>query len=341
MESLPENQTNLSVRPFSRDTGSALRLLIRFLQHELGNSLDNLKKRVRDAHNVSKSKFDLFMKAEPRADSAEIYERLAEEFAPDFAALSNPPQPVRVLFDLVYSNLGTGSPTPLNDDAVPAFRSLLHDDASTRGRFLPKLEGLSLLIRRSTEFVSETPETGAPRSEGYSISLLNVLPRHVGMGRHHPLFKLKQRGTQASRVVDINGAVIFQDDRFVLSGRESREQRGFQANVHFAEEQFEKYRETSDPLAGVMLGVSHARSGLGALFQLYAVPGGTLSAEEAEDPQAKQAFEELLSSIGDKIGVVNKETLLERLLEVGLLDVEAHVDDMDLTARTSLVFQYG
>lgn len=329
----------LPIQPYSLDRAAALRLLVRFLQHEHDLRLEALKTRLDHNHNLKKTAVDSFLKGTPPKDPEQAYQAIANEVAQDLQAIGDFAGPIQILFDLVYDVPAESG--AIEDSAVIGFRSLLTQNAAAEESFLPRLQGLSLMVRRSTEYVSEAGTASEAKTPGYSLSLLNVLPRGVGKGHHHPLFKIKQKGTLASRIVDISGAVVFQDDRFVLSGCELRERRPFECNVHFAAEQFDVYRTGHDPLSGVMLGVSHSKSGFGALFQLYAVPGGTLAPDES-NPEAIAAFDKLRKHIdSEAVGVMNRAVLLERLALLGIAGIESHLDEMDRLAREEVVFQYG
>ncbi|HZV21774.1 MAG TPA: hypothetical protein VE986_09550 [Hyphomicrobiales bacterium] len=208
---------------------------------------------------------------------------------------------------------------------------------------LPRLYGLSILVRPSNESVEVIQADGSEVLEyGVSVSLLNIVPEYVQAGVHHPLFKLRQRGT-GRNIIDVEGIVLCQDDRIVLSGRDDGQKRNMLASIYFRKDAAINYRNkgngrASESLYGVMLGVSNSKNHFCSLFTLFALPGGLLQGSDLQNEAAMEAFQRRYDAGRNATGVFRERDLAGVLAALGIDDAKREVAAMLKKSRSSRIF---
>lgn len=208
---------------------------------------------------------------------------------------------------------------------------------------LAQLYGLSILVRPSNETVDVLQPDGTDGLEyGVSVSLLNIVPEYVQTGDYHPLFKLRQRGT-GRNIVDIEGIVLCQDDRIVLSGRDDGQKRNMLASIYFRREAAITYRSpakgrAAESLFGVMLGVSNSKNHFCSLFTLFALPGGLVPESDLEDDRAVASFEQIYNKGRNATGVFPEREIPDVLTKLGIEDARPDVAAMLKKARGRRIF---
>ena len=179
-----------------------------------------------------------------------------------------------------------------------------------------------MIARRANEYVGDESHEEQGVTRGGSVSVLNVPPRGVQEGDHHPLFKLRQVGT-SNHPLTIEGVVVPRGDRLVLQGIEVQEQKAFSATVALSHDKWIAYRPDQDKLrteaiasSGVMLGLSSSKMPFVALFEIFAVPQSSLP--EAPSPEDLQAFDVRYEFVKDAAGVRTLEETVEALNRIGI-----------------------
>ena len=242
---------------------------------------------------------------------------------------------------------GKASKFEVVSDQVTLRRHSAHsvDDHAVRydADGLPRLGGLSVLVRPSNETVEVLHADGTETLEyGVSVSLLNVVPEYVQTGDYHPLFKLRQRGT-GRNFLDIEGIVLCQDDRIVLSGRDDGQKRNMLASIYFRREAAITYRSpakghAAESLFGVMLGVSNSKNHFCSLFTLFALPGGLVPESDLEDDRAVASFEQIYNQGRNATGVFPEREIPDVLTKLGIEDARPDVAAMLKKARGRRIF---
>ncbi len=206
----------------------------------------------------------------------------------------------------------------------------------------PRIQGLSVLVRPSNETVTRPGADGSPQLQyGVSVSLLNVVPEYVQAGHHHPLFKLHQRGT-GRQAINIEGIVLIQDDRIVLSGRDDGQRRNLLASIYFRREAAALYRNARagrppEALHGVMLGVSNSKNHFCSLFTLFALPGGLVSKDEVGSEEAMNRFRQVYQQGRSSAGVYPEDEVAALLARLGVDDGNGEVANMLRRSRDSRI----
>jgi hypothetical protein len=206
----------------------------------------------------------------------------------------------------------------------------------------PRVQGLSVLVRPSNETLTRPGADGTPQLQyGVSVSLLNIVPEYVQPGHHHPLFKLRQRGTGRQTIV-IEGIVLIQDDRIVLSGRDDGQRRNLMASIYFRRESAGIYRgvragRAAEALHGVMLGVSNSKNHFCSLFTLFALPGGLMSKDEEASEEAMSRFRQVYQQGRSSVGVYSEDEVGALLVQLGIDDGNGEVASMLRRSRDSRI----
>jgi hypothetical protein len=206
----------------------------------------------------------------------------------------------------------------------------------------PRILGLSVLVRPSNETIPRRDADGNLQPQyGVSVSLLNLVPEYVQEGQRHPLFKLRQRGT-GKQSIDIEGNVLIQDDRIVLTGRDDGQRRNMMASIYFRREAAVLYRNTrpgraAEALHGVMLGVSNAKSHFTSLFTLFALPGGLVSKDELANDEAMNRFRLIYQQGRNAAGVYPEDEVGAVLSGLGIDDGNGEVAGMLRRSRDSRI----
>ena len=185
---------------------------------------------------------------------------------------------------------------------------------------LNPLFGLSLILRASNETVpAEAHETNDP--QGWSISVVNVIPPFVQEGLNHPLFKLRQRG-QTGATTTIEGVVVARDDRFVFQGTDTRHVAcPLTRQCVCLDVGMRRFREENGaPImcTGIMLGLRSSGETFGALFELLAVPG--IEPVDKDDAVGMRNFRERYRAALEAAGVRNLRETVAELKKLGFTD---------------------
>ena len=347
------------LQPFSEDTVGALCVAIDFLMR----TVEANRSTIGGATGLDRGDVGKFLNRKALKDSRErlIYEKFggwAFSTARDRRPL---PGYMRQVFegflldgavDQVFtsppggggatSKLGKGGALVV-EDAVSLTRSsgyLSNDNATIAGASGPSnLEGLSILVRPSNEPLRD----GGVLSDAVSLSLLNVIPPHVQFGRHHPLFKLSQKGV-AGTLVDIEGILLCQSGRFVLSGRDTVERRNMIASIYVEPDSVRGFRSAGAArkggLSGVMLGLSNQRVHFGSLFKLFWIPGSFLSESDIKMKSKREAFSKLYDKLRyDTIGVYLERDVEAALASIGVEGASSTIATMLERSADDRVFR--
>ena len=230
------------------------------------------------------------------------------------------PPILRTVADSVYGEfepLDTETGKPIESPEVLRHRTMAKVDLDEAN--LKPLLGLSLILRVANETVpAEEHETSDP--QGWSISVLNVLPPFVQKGLNHPLFKLRQRG-QTGATTTIEGVVVARDDRFVFQGTDTRRRLPFNATMRLPDVGLRRFREESGaPImcTGIMLGLRSSGETFGTLFELLAVPG--IEPMDQDDAVGMRNFRERYRAALEAAGVRNLRETVAELKKLGFTD---------------------
>ena len=267
---------NLRVTPQRMES---LRMLIRWVQHEGG--LDSPGKinldTVSEKLSVTRDQLNRFLaNIGTEDDLKKRHRELAANLYPFIekrGALT--PSPRRLAED-VYGDETLGMVRGvIENPRVIGHKALTVPEPNAREQIKP-LEGLNVIVRMANEYVGDESDEEQGVTRGWSVSVLNVPPRGVQEGDHHPLFKLRQVGT-SNHPLTIEGVVVPRGDRLVLQGIEVQEQKAFSATVALSHDKWIAYRPEQDKLrteaiasSGVMLGLSSSKMPFVALFEIFA-----------------------------------------------------------------------
>lgn len=305
----------------------AVVLLIRWLQNNVSKpngKSHTLERIAQDILGITRHSLNRFLQQKLNRGDEELVK------ARDYASKLKPvldqgrpfPPAVRKLYKSVYGDgifVDLDASDPVQLPEVLRHRSMGH--VPEQPADIMPLIGLSALVRRSDDFVA-APEIGEDAVlPGWSISLLNVLPKHVQEGLNHPLFVLHQRGLSSSSSLTIEGIVVTQDDRFVLQGVDTLQRRPFHAYITIPD-QWKSYRvsDLEPPVfgSGLMMGLSSVgRTVFAGRYDLFAIPKTALQADAT--PAEASAFEDHYQQIKQKsIGVRNLDDTVAELKELGI-----------------------
>lgn len=311
----------------SDDAVAAARLLIRWVQHEAGLTPGAGKAtlgEIAKALSVSEGNLKKFLNR--KMTSAESEARFFEKVAPDlYTVLKLHPDWPRGMLRLVEQVYGPQSERLEGQivtlPEVVEHKSLCKQSATTAA--LDPVFGLSVLIRIANETVprptEEDPDASTP---GWSLSLLTVPPRFIEQGTHHPLFKLRQRGTGPNAVVYFEGTVIGQNDYVIFKGVDTQLRKPFSMMLAYSSTDWERFRDpvpaggTAPFASGVMMGLSSSRMPFGGLCELFAIPDSVLTPDASK--KARAAFNTLYQNAKDATGVRTLEETIEVLAGLGI-----------------------
>lgn len=325
-----QDSIEIQVSPPSETATSSLRILIRWLQNEGGLKdveLANGKSGARldeiaQLGGLSRDKLNKFLGQSLSEDeTARRYRDLAIRLQPQFVNRRGLPALIRQGSLDVYGQNAFAPEGIVRNANVIDHKSLTPVEESARIQLAP-LEGINVVVRVANETVRT--EDGDLK-EGFSLSLLNVPPKHVQEGTYHPLFKIRQKG-RADNTIKFEGVVVVKKDRLSLQGIEGINERSFNASVTLNDEKLRLYRSDQSPaasLSGVMLGLSNAGTHFGGLFSLYAVPGGVLPSKAGVD--ARIRFDALFNSVKEQIGV---RTMEETHVAMRSLGIKVELSDL-------------
>jgi len=340
----------ISMKPHSQDRWEAIKGLILLFQKRYGLQSQDIAKAV--SRNRSTFSTEMSKPATNREAERRLYNIYGKWLLAEARSRAPLPRFFRSLFDEVLTEEAANEICPpsrsdtryldvksgghfdvVNDELCRNRNSGYEVDCSlmrSDPNGFPRLTGLSILVRPSNQAIN-IAEPGHPRNlqYGVSISLLNLIPEHIQTGRYHPLFKLRQKSAERN-VIDIEGVVLVQDDRIILSGREEGQKRNMLASISFRREAAELFRDPengkkSEAIMGMMLGVSNSRSHFGSLFTIFALPGGFVSREDAKDPKVMERFQAIYDAGRAAAGVYSEDDVYQKLQELGISD---HGDDI-------------
>ena len=318
----------VKIEPENNDRAAALRILVRHLQHtrEATSTIIELA----ELAGLAREKLHDFLSNNIKRDKAAVYEQIATKLAKQLRPLRKENSTLAHAVSQVYGESanwdsvgGNGKPI-VGLSAARAKRSIKEDEAMHHAA-LPLLYGLSALVRMSNEFVQD-PKSPGTHYQGYSLSILNVIPPYFQKGEH-TLFKLRQRGRAVGATVDIEGAVLMQNDRILLAGADVGQDRPIFASAFLNLQDLALYRAvdagrtTNDPakvISGVMTGVSNTRAHFGALFDLVYIPGSFVAEKDVADQVRAEQFKEVYRKARDATGVSNRDTLMKKLDDLGI-----------------------
>lgn len=315
--------SNLSgVAPAEADPVAVI-LLIRWVEHNMPgpNGEKQTLDRIANAFGVSRHVLNRFLRQ--KLSPLDEKERTRLFLEPLRAMLGDPRRLPGTVQTLMASVFGEADLFEQDESAPVHSPEVIHHQSMTKvepdAAKLQPLYGLSVLLRIANETVPPTEAHEKNDVHGWSISVLNVIPPHIQKGRHHPLFKLRQRGKN-NVATTIEGVVITRDDRLIFQGVDTRRRLPFSATMAMPDAGMHKYRDanTQTMCTGVMTGLRSAGEPFSTLFELLAVPGSEPTAptkfEEAE------AFRRRYRDALDKTGVRNLRETVNALSNIGFRD---------------------
>ncbi len=335
--------------PYSEHSAGALRQLIHFILAEQNLTQGEYAERS----NLSRNAFSAFMNRKCKLDGAQkCYQKLAKTVLNDLrAGRSRLPVYMSSAVHAVYNSelaqtlVESG---PGNSKAKPVRRGIIRsstvlarnsgypqDDNAERVKAnLHLISGLSALVRPANETVEGEP--------GVSLSIVNMIPIHVEAGDYHPVFKIRQVGAKGG-VVDIEGVILAQADRVVLTGRDSELSRNVVLSVFYNSEVAENYRSLEPGkkrrgLSGVMLGLSSQRAHFTTLFRMYAIPESYVPAESVDDKRILKKFELLYEDARTHAGVYTEAGLEAPLKALSITKSEKDIHKMLKQASEDRIF---
>ena len=352
----------MPIQPYSDDAAGALSLLITFMMWQekfAGQDGKRLGKgTLASEWKINRQNLGKFLQRTlNRQTDEKLYNSVVEK---TYEKLTKNKIPVsgymRSVAETIYSKDMVGTlmkpqkaTAPKSRNHVPIISDLAvlernsgypEKDSSKQSRTetYPMVSGLSLLVRPSNETVREN---GKPQ-DGISVSLVNIVPEFVETGLYHPVFKIKQMGAKKANV-NIEGIVLTQSSRFILSGRDTEEKRSAMLSVFYNAEQAKNYREqpangNRPHLSGVMLGLSNSVNHFGSLFSLYAVPGGNLTQEKFDNKEARKAFDDVYERAQKTAGVYTEAGLEEVLNKLGITNCMDDIREMLARSDQERVF---
>lgn len=311
----------------SDDAVAAARMLLRWVQHDAGlapgggrATLGALAK----AMNASEGNLKKFLnqKMSNKDSEARFFEGCAPGLYDILKTHPDWPRSVLGLVEQVYgpqSERIEGQIITLPE--VVEHKSLCEQSATSTA--LEPVFGLSLLVRIANETVpSPTEEDPDARTLGWSVSLLTVPPRFIQQGTHHPLFKLRQRGTNPNAPMDIEGTVIGQNDYIVFKGIDTQLRKPFSMMLTYSSTEWGRFRnpvsdEAHAPfVSGVMMGLSSTRTPFAGLCEIFAIPGSVLTPEASL--RDREGFSLLYQKAKDATGVRTLEETVGTLAGLGI-----------------------
>ena len=347
----------MTTRPYSEASVGALRQLIDFIRRDRKSSLKALA--IEEWGMGSQHKLSDFMNLNLNRQAEALAYTLFAEKALDSrkGARKKLPSYMSSVVATIYSDEVADeliSNEGLEEDKIGnPRRGIIRDPVTLlRGSGYPsqdsvhrireiglrQIAGLSVLIRPSNEQVKEN---GAI-SEGLSLSIVNLIPEHIETGDFHPVFKIRQRGVRGA-VIDIEGVVLAQEDRIVLSGRDTELKRNAVVSIYYNSDEALTYRNFGARrkrrgFSGVMLGLSNQRAHFASLFRMYAIKGGFVAPDEASDNQVRSQFVDRYESARDLAGVYSEDRLLQVLESLGIRDVADDIGEMMKFADAERIF---
>ncbi|MGH1415955.1 MAG: hypothetical protein ACRBB0_20890 [Pelagimonas sp.] len=316
----------------------SLRTVIRWVQHEgglpepTGSSSSNGKiqsgatlEKIAERADTNLDRLNKFLKKKLNTNEEEKqFTLIASGLSSVLEDRKDIPVIIRTALQDVFGATAFAPRGIIKNSMVIGHRSLIPREEKIRDRIKP-FEGLSVILRRANETVPDKArnEPGAI-TRGWSLSLLNIPPKHVQEGAYHPLFKLKQRA-KTRNTMKIEGVVVVKADRLVLQGIETTNDKSFTASVFLNDERLTNYRterleEPPMTLSGVMLGLASTYQHFGALFEIFAVPGGTL--EKGANQSEIARFDQYYSATKEAAGVRDLADTLDVLHGLGIKATE-------------------
>lgn len=234
--------------------------------------------------------------------------------------------------------------SPLRAGPIKSAEVLRHQAIFPEGRLtVDNLSGLNAVVRVSTEGVTDPGQNmlNSPdslsmkevRVVGFSISILNVIPREVQCGINHSLFKMHQRGIVNKVVSSIEGVVVPQNRSVYFSGFST-----FNKNPFFGwvspDELIESYGISDEVhLHGAMMGLSANGYNFCGVFEMF--PIFPMRSELLNDDRRNE-FSELYKKVVLMAGVRNLDDTVECLLDMGVSasDPEKKLSPKNYLAQT-------
>lgn len=286
---------------------------------------------IAKAVHITKTQLNRYLGREFKVSEEERRtEEIVERLRPIIEQLRNIPDPVQRLIEDLYGPAEVSSPTAVvTDPFVLRMRSMMADRLADVSR----LYGLHMLLRLSNEFV-RTPDGSEQR--GWSLSLVNLPPKHIQEGVNHPVFKLSQT-SRARHPITIQGIALVRRDRLTLQGIEATTRYSLSATVVLPHESgWQTYHSGGEPLNGVMLGLTSSKACFGCLFMLFPIPKTRL-AEEATAVET-ETFRMLHQDAKAATGVRTREETLAVLRGLGVKATDAQVMQLDQRSRDEPLF---
>lgn len=234
--------------------------------------------------------------------------------------------------------------SPLRAGPIKSAEVLRHQAIFPEGRLsVDKLSGLSAIVRVSTEAVTEQGQNMLTNPDslsmtevrvvGFSISMLNVIPREVQCGINHSLFKLHQKGVVNKTVSSIEGVVVPQNRSVYFNGFGT-----FNKNPFFGwispEELIESYGVRKEVhLHGAMVGLSANGYNFGGVFEMF--PIFPMRSELLNDDR-REKFSEMYDKLVLMTGVRDLDDTVDCLLNMGVFpsDPEKQLSPRDYLLQT-------
>ena len=310
----------------SANAMAEMRLLLRYLQYEGGLSaegratLDELS----DALDVTRDQLNRYLgQLGNRTDLEERHKTIARSLYILLKDRRDLPPHIRTMLSDIY---GEGA-FPSNQEVVTSDRVIQHRSLVPQiedpRKVLKPFEGLNVLVRPANESVPKPTETDPlGRTQGWSVSVLNIPPIYVQEGDHHPLFKLRQIGQNRNELT-VEGIVIVRNDRIVLQGMTLGESKSFQAILTLSSDRMSQYRVEPDQransvaISGLFSGVSSGGSAFGCLVEAFAIPDSTLPRNATNTEKA--AFMQRYEQAKKAAGVRDIDATIEALEGIGIL----------------------
>lgn len=351
------------IHPYSQQRLQALRFLV-FAKIKAGDiNQAKLGQQVRPADSRRKVSEFLNKDGEGEAVRQESFPKYAE-WVLRTAKTDQQPEYLRSLFEAVYTAEAVEKlypPKPpvkaaVASAPVPGHRGIIRDPVVIRRNsgyaedndsmrsdedgFI-RYAGLSFLLRPSNEDAHDAEKHG----ESISVSLLNILPEYVDRGEHHPMFRLRQR-TSVGGAIDLEGIVLCQSDRLVLSGRERRSKFNMLATFPFNEDDARYFRDPDSSGAtasvwGVMLGLSNSKAAFAANFRLFGIPDGVLAEDKVEDEKALKAFTKLYNTARAATGVYTASAAAKAMKPFNVEVDESEIRLLIERSRRQVLFTTG
>lgn len=298
-----------------QNRAAALRLLIRWIQHEGGMAPGAGSTRLNDIADtlgLSRQQLNRFLHQDMKSDEeARRADEIAEVLKTLLEHRADLPPPILQTFEYAFGAVDEVLPKDavVTDQAVLRMRSMMADEVSDAS----PLFGLHMLVRQSNEFVRDEQGNEA---RGWSMSLLNIPPKYVQHGRHHPVFRLSQISKARYELV-VQGIALVRKDRLVLQGLDSTNHQPMTAIMAIpGNDPWPAFHQGESHLSGVMLGLNRDGGSFGGLFNLFAIPNSRLSATAG--PAAEQRFDALHRDAHDAAGVRTLAQTLHKLRSLGI-----------------------